>query len=101
VVFNTRKGAKFAAAVADTVVAFEVDRIDEAGRTGWTVTMTGRSSVVTRPDEIARLEWLGVDPWLPDREYYVRVHTRDVTGRRIAGPGDAHGHDADFGLDER
>lgn len=95
VVFRTRKGAKLAAAVADTVVAFEVDRIDEEARTGWTVTLTGRSSVVTRPEEIARLNWLDVDPWVPDREYYVVIHTGRITGRRIA-PHDLHGHDADF-----
>jgi len=95
VVFKTRKGAKFAAAVADTVVAFEVDRIDEAGRSGWTVTLTGRSSVVTRPEEVARLEELDVDPWIPEREHYVRVRTGTVTGRRV-GPDDLHGHDADY-----
>jgi hypothetical protein len=98
VVFRTRKGAKFAAAVADTVVAFEVDQVDEDSRTGWTVTLTGRSSVVTRPEEIARLEGLGVDPWVPDREYYIRVRTTSITGRRV-GPHDLHGHDADFGPD--
>jgi hypothetical protein len=102
VVFRTRKGAKFAAAVADTVVAFEADRFDEAGRGGWTVTLTGRSSLVTRPEEISRLERLDVDPWLPGREYFVRVHTRDVTGRRIGphGPRDedrGHGHRFDGG----
>jgi hypothetical protein len=94
VVFRTRKGAKFAAAVADTVVAFEVDCFDEAGRSGWTVTLTGRSSLVTRPEEIARLERLNVDPWLPDREYFVRVRTREVTGRRV-GPDGRHGHAAE------
>jgi uncharacterized protein len=95
VVFKTRKGAKFAAAVADTVVAFEVDRIDEAGRSGWTVTLTGRSSVVTRPEEVARLEKLDVDPWISGREHYVRVQTGTITGRRV-GPADLHGHDADY-----
>jgi hypothetical protein len=95
VIFRTRKGAKFAAAVADTVVAFEVDSVDAATRTGWTVTLTGRSSLVTRPEEIARLEGLGVDPWVPEREYFIRVRTKMVTGRRIL-PGDLHGNDADF-----
>lgn len=103
VVFKTRKGAKFAAAVADTVVAFEVDRVDEAGRSGWTVTLTGRSSLVTRPEEIARLERLDVDPWLPGRGYFVRVHTRDVTGRWIGshGPDGLHDRDQGDGPDHR
>ncbi|NUR59543.1 MAG: pyridoxamine 5'-phosphate oxidase family protein [Catenulispora sp.] len=92
VIFKTRKGAKFGAAVADTVIAFEVDQVDDATRSGWTVTLTGRSSLVTSPAEKARLAGLGIDPWLPDREYFIRVRTQVITGRRIQ-PQDLVGHD--------
>ena len=86
VVFRTRKGAKTAAAAGDTVVAFEVDRIDEETRSGWTVTLLGRAKLVTDPAEEARLARLGIDPWPPgERHYYVRIRTKTVTGRRI-GP---------------
>jgi nitroimidazol reductase NimA-like FMN-containing flavoprotein (pyridoxamine 5'-phosphate oxidase superfamily) len=94
VVFKTRKGAKFAAAVADTVVAFEVDRVDEDTRSGWTVTLTGRSKLVTSPAEQQRLAALGVEPWLPDREYFIRVQTQLIAGRRIR-PHELVGHDAE------
>lgn len=95
VIFRTRKGAKFGAAVADAVIAFEVDEIDPATRSGWTVSLTGRSRLVSRRDEQERLAELNVDPWLPDREYYIRVMTAVVTGRRIS-PDQLHGSDADI-----
>jgi len=94
VVFKTRRGAKFAAAVADTVVAFEVDLIDEATRTGWSVTLTGRSTLVTSPAEQERLAGLGVDSWIPDREHFVKVRTQVVAGRRIR-PHELVGHDVE------
>ena len=94
VVFKTRKGAKFGAAVADTVVAFEVDQVDDATHSGWTVTLTGRSSLVTGPAEKERLAGLGIDTWLPDREYFIRVRTQVVAGRRIQ-PRDLIGHDVE------
>lgn len=94
VVFKTRRGAKFGAAVADTVIAFEVDQIDEDTRSGWTVTLTGRSSLVTSPAEKERLAGLDIDPWLPDREYFIKVRTQVVTGRRI-GPHQLIGHDVE------
>src|SRR5512139_3679111 len=102
VVFRTRKGAKFGAAVADAVVAFEVDHIDEDAHSGWTVTLIGRSSLVTSPDEQHRLAALGVEPWLPDREYFIRIKTQSIAGRRI-GAGDLRHHDAhhDFHRVER
>ena len=84
VVFRTRKGAKFGAAVADTVVAFEVDRIDETTHSGWTVTLLGRSRLVTSKPELERLATLGVAPWAPgDRDYFIRIVTQNITGRRI------------------
>lgn len=99
VIFKTRKGAKFGAAVADTVIAFEVDELDAATRSGWTVTLTGRSRLVTRPEEKRRLEELGVDPWVSDRDFYIRVKVEKIAGRRIK-PQHLHGHDADYGADE-
>jgi hypothetical protein len=88
VVFRTRKGAKFGAAVADTVVAFEVDQIDEETHSGWTVTLLGRSRLVTSKPEQERLSTLGIAPWAPgDREHYIRIFTQSVTGRRIRPAG--------------
>ena len=84
VVFRTRKGSMFAAGVADTVVAFEVDRIDEDAHTGWTVTFLGRAKLITDPAEQERLSTLGVEPWAPgERNHFIKITTQSITGRRI------------------
>jgi len=84
VVFRTRKGSMFAAGVADTVVAFEVDRIDEDARTGWSVTFLGRAKLITDPTEQERLSKLGIEPWAPgDRNHFIKVTTQTIAGRRI------------------
>jgi nitroimidazol reductase NimA-like FMN-containing flavoprotein (pyridoxamine 5'-phosphate oxidase superfamily) len=84
VVFRTRKGSMFAAGVADTVVAFEVDRIDEDARSGWSVTFLGRAKLVTDPAEKERLAGLGVDSWAPgERNYFIKITTQSIVGRRI------------------
>jgi len=83
-VFRTRKGSMFGAGVAETVVAFEVDRIDEEAREGWYVTFLGRAKLITSPAEQSRLSELGIDPWAPgDRGYYIKIVTERVIARRI------------------
>jgi len=83
-VFRTRKGSMFGAGVAETVVAFEVDRIDEATREGWYVTFLGRAKLITGTAEQSRLSELGIDPWAPgDRGYYIKIVTERVIARRI------------------
>lgn len=84
VVFRTRKGPMFGAGVANTVVAFEVDQIDEAARGGWMVTFLGRAKLITDPAEQARLAALDVRPWAPgERNHYVKIVTEKVVGRRV------------------
>lgn len=66
-------------------VAFEVDHMDPATGTGWSVVVSGRAEEVASPAELARMRELSVRPWAPgDREHYVRVLPRAITGRRIA-----------------
>lgn len=84
-VFRTRKGSMFGAAVAETVVAFEVDRIDERSHDGWYVTFLGRAKLITDPAEQSRPAGLGTDSWAPDEpDHFVRIVTERVVGRRIA-----------------
>jgi hypothetical protein len=83
-VFRTRKGSMFGAAVAETVVAFEVDQIDEQAHDGWYVTFLGRAKLVTDPAERSRLAGLGIDPWAPgERDHFVKIVSERVVGRRI------------------
>ena len=64
-------------------VSFEVDRVDEAMSTGWSVLVTGRVRRVS-PDEFRRLEDLGIEPWAGGhRSVFLRIEQRHLSGRRI------------------
>ena len=70
---------------ADEQVALEVDHIDEALCQGWSVLVRGPAHRVAHPAELRRLqEDAAVWPWAGgEREVYVRIIPREVTGRRI------------------
>jgi len=87
VVFRSGTGTKLHAALAEQPVSFEVDRIDEATRTGWSVLLSGTSSIVSDPDERAKVEALGLDAWAPGRrDDIVRVRADLMSGREITRP---------------
>ncbi|POX57386.1 DNA-binding protein [Streptomyces sp. Ru71] len=67
-------------------VAFEVDRIDEAFSSGWSVLVQGRARTVTDPDEARRLtERVYSKPWAGGRRtLWMRIDPVGMTGRRIA-----------------
>lgn len=84
IVFRTSTGSKLGAAVHKAVLAFEADRIDPDLRRGWSVLVQGWASLITRPDELARVEALGLQSWAPEtRRHYVRIHSEMVSGRRL------------------
>ncbi|HEX5567174.1 MAG TPA: pyridoxamine 5'-phosphate oxidase family protein, partial [Streptomyces sp.] len=69
-------------AVDASVVAFEADRFDEAARSGWSVVVTGRATVVTDPRETERLGRSGPPSWaLIEDEVFIRIEPGLVTGR--------------------
>lgn len=85
VVFRTGQGRKLAAVGAQERIAFEVDDVDAARRTGWSVVLRGFAERVTDPEEIARLDALGLQPWDPSpKGAVVRIATRMVDGREIS-----------------
>jgi nitroimidazol reductase NimA-like FMN-containing flavoprotein (pyridoxamine 5'-phosphate oxidase superfamily) len=66
-------------------VAFELDHIDEALDRGWSVLVSGPAEHVTGPDTVQHLaaaarsrSWAG-----GDRELWVRIAPKRITGRRI------------------
>lgn len=84
VVFRTGAGSKLTAAVRGAVVAFEVDEFDSRRQTGWSVTITGHALLVTDPDEVARLEVDGPEPWVAEeRPHFIRIVPELVAGRRV------------------
>ncbi|WP_239138003.1 pyridoxamine 5'-phosphate oxidase family protein [Sphaerisporangium rufum] len=85
VVIRTSAGSALAAAVQDTVVAFEVDEVDARTRTGWSVTAVGHARVVDDPAETARLDLLPLRRWAPaGHERFILLRLERLTGRRIA-----------------
>jgi nitroimidazol reductase NimA-like FMN-containing flavoprotein (pyridoxamine 5'-phosphate oxidase superfamily) len=85
VVFRSGRGTKLTGLLRAHAVAFEVDEIDEAARTGWSVIVSGRAEEVVRTGDLAHVEALGLDPWVPgDVPHWFRVRTEMVSGRRIA-----------------
>ena len=78
-------------AVRGSVVAFEVDQLDAATRSGWSVVVLGVAELVTRPEEIDDARRHGPEPWIPGRkEHLLRIPLKLVSGRRIV-PGQPDG----------
>ncbi len=68
------------------VVAFEVDDIDMASRSGWSVVLTGLIRLVRDPGELAQLHALRLPAWgATEFDRYLALRPDVVSGRRIAG----------------
>jgi nitroimidazol reductase NimA-like FMN-containing flavoprotein (pyridoxamine 5'-phosphate oxidase superfamily) len=85
IVFRTDPGTKLEAAMLRRV-AFEVDSVDAAAGTGWSVLVQGTGAVITgaideRSVELRALPVLPIAPG--DKQEYVEVIPRSITGRRI------------------
>ncbi len=92
VVIRMDRGTKIAAAIRETIVAFEADDLDPARQAGWSVTVIGRSQEVTAPAVIDRLKQLCLSSWVPaGREHFFRISPEIVNGRRLRGHGQLGG----------
>jgi hypothetical protein len=88
IVIRASAGGKLAAALQHAVVAFQADELDPATRSGWSVTVVGRTEEVTDRYEVARLGKLGLTCWAPGtRDHFIRITPGMVTGRRLRGTG--------------
>ena len=85
IVFRTAPGEKLDAVWQNAPAAFEVDGWDTPTRTGWSVLVRGRSETVHGEEEVAELESLGLDEWVPPVQptTWVQIHPVEITGRRI------------------
>jgi nitroimidazol reductase NimA-like FMN-containing flavoprotein (pyridoxamine 5'-phosphate oxidase superfamily) len=84
VLVRTKAYSEAARECEDTMVAFQVDSIDEDTRSGWSVLLRGRAhfeyqSVSTDDDP---------EPWVSGpRSLRLRIEVSEVTGRRILRAG--------------
>lgn len=84
IVFRTAAGSTPALAAGHRV-AFEVDHVDDAVSSGWSVLVRGRARTVTDPGERRRLDGqVHSRPWAGGRrDLWMRVDADTVSGRRI------------------
>jgi nitroimidazol reductase NimA-like FMN-containing flavoprotein (pyridoxamine 5'-phosphate oxidase superfamily) len=95
ILIRTGVGTKLDAAVANAVVAFEVDEIDPVAHTGWSVMVTGIAGELTDPGELAAARTSPLARWAPRNDHRViAISTELVSGRRIV-PGPAAPSGAD------
>ncbi len=84
VVFRTGPGTKLDAAVAGTVVAFEIDEADRISHVGWSVLVVGVARPIVDPEMRAHAARLPLAPWAGgDKDTFVRLEPVMVTGREL------------------
>lgn len=92
IIIRAGTGGTVIAAARGDIVAFEADALDTSTRSGWSVTVIGRSRRASEPVEISRLRKLPLVSWAPDaQEYFICIGIEIVSGRRFRpsrdGPG--------------
>jgi hypothetical protein len=87
VLVRTAAGRKLTAA-RRAPVTIEVDAIDPATRTGWSVMVRGRAEEITEYDAeaIQELRELPLSPWAGDKPVWLRIRPSLVSGRRLVRP---------------
>ena len=84
IVFRTGRTTGATAGAQLPRVSFDVDHIDDALGEGWSVLVSGDAHLVTGPAELEQVAALGISPWAGgERDTYVRLTAREITGRRI------------------
>lgn len=90
VVVRSGPGTKLDAALADAVVAFEVDQLDETSETGWSIMIQGVATVISDPRVLERARALRLRPWAGGpKDHFLELSTDVVSGRRILPRNDA------------
>ena len=86
IIFRTEQTGRLASTVAaeGSVLAFQVDSIEEEAESGWSVLVVGLARQVSDPEEALGLQRLGLSAWgLNGTGVYVRIPLARVTGRAV------------------
>jgi len=87
VAFPTNAMTKLHAALSWPYVAFEIDAMNSAEASGWSVLVVGRAEEIDDAAEISRLSAQRTAVWRSDeRVHWIRIVPEKITGRRIFGP---------------
>ncbi len=83
-VVQTAPGFKLAASVLGAGVAFEIDEVDAASRSGWSVVVHGTAREIESVEGLLAAEDLAIRPWAGgQKRHFIRIQPDEVTGRRI------------------
>ncbi len=78
VYFRTGEGSKLSELTVHSAVAFQTDHIYED--TAWSVVVHGSAHVLRGFDDAARIDALGLTPWVPTPKFnYVEITATEVT----------------------
>jgi nitroimidazol reductase NimA-like FMN-containing flavoprotein (pyridoxamine 5'-phosphate oxidase superfamily) len=84
ILIRTSPGTKLDAALANAIVAFEIDDMDAFDHAGWSVSVTGRARLLPDDDAQRLTSELGLARWAPSPDGHVIAISLDVvTGRRL------------------
>ena len=87
IVLRTAGDTTIARKIDDVIVAFEVDDLDVATSSGWSVVVTGRATLVSDPDLIARYRNVPLRPWAPgERDQFLTITIEILEGHRVSRP---------------
>lgn len=84
IIFRSDDDGEVSRIGSEEPVSFEVDRIDDAMREGWSVLATGTVHPVSSAEQIHEVQALGIEPWAGgERCTYFRLTVTELTGKRI------------------
>ena len=84
IVFRSGHGRKLWGAMASRPGVFEIDGYDSATTEAWSVMARGETVLIEDPEETAKVDALGLEPWEPGaKDHYIRLIPRALTGRRF------------------
>ena len=80
ILIRTSPGTKLDAALANAVVAFEIDDMDAFDHAGWSVSVTGRARLLSDDDARRVTSDLGLARWAPSPDGHVIGHAQVRAG---------------------
>lgn len=84
IAFRTAGGTKLWGAVTSKPVAFEIDGYDAHEEMAWSVVARGEAELIESQEDKDAVDALLLEPWQPgDKDFYVRLAPKALTGRRF------------------
>ena len=89
IVVRTAPGTKLTAALVNSVVGFEVDRVDSDHTHGWSVLVFGHATEIRDHATLDRVHALPLASWASgEGDHFINIPTEQVTGRAFGPPPD-------------